>query len=228
MTKEQTQLNFDDEQTSSLVLIARYHEIAKELIIFGEEIDPENRTLTQPINELRNCLDHLNRIILYKMGLRRVSEGEGYIKENLQKAYGHVYRAVYDALDWVSLTLKGRIFEEMKDFSLDTIQAVMPEYFQDIKPRIERILYRDIAMLRLEKDVAVLNEENLIKYGQLMIEMKELFENVITRKSSLAEYEIKNRRSRLKERTWQIIVAIVGGGFLYWLLDKFVFTNPPT
>ena len=52
--------------------------------------------------------------------------------------------------------------------------------------------------------------------------MKGLLENVITRKSSLVEYELKNRRSRRKERVWQIIVSLVGGGFLWWLLDKFV------
>jgi hypothetical protein len=227
MTGEKGKLEFDDKQTGTLMLITQYHEIAKELVIFGEEIDPGNRTLIQPINELRNCLDHLNRIFLYKMGLRHESEDEDYVKENLGKAYGHVYRAVYDALDWVSLTLKGRIVEEMNDFSLDTIQAVMPEYFKDIKPRMERILYQDIAALRMEKDVAISNEENLIKYGQLTIEMKELFGNVITRKSSLVEYELKHRRSRLKERVWQIIIAIVGGGFLFWLLDKFVINQPP-
>jgi hypothetical protein len=131
-------LSFSQEEEEKILAITRYYEVTKEILILGEQIDIESRTLIQPINELRNCLDHLMRVILAKFGMREGTDVD-YIKTNLNKAFGHVYRAAYDALDWVTLTFKERIYIELHNYSLETINAVMPEYYSDLKPRIEKI-----------------------------------------------------------------------------------------
>lgn len=172
-------LTFTDKEALWLEKITKYYTVTKEIIIFAEQVDPQNRTLPQTINELRNCLDHLMRVVSVKFGLRAVASGDGdddYIQTNLDKAYGHVYRAAYDTLDWLSLTLKDRIIAEMQEFSLETVHDVMPEYFTEIKPKMEQLLSYDIANLGAEKDVEAQSEENLVKYGRIAAELKQLFQ----------------------------------------------------
>jgi len=201
-------LVFEGEEAKYLENIGKYYAITKELLLFGEQVDPENRTLPQVINELRNCLDHIMRVVLFKLGLSKHNEAN-YVKINLDKAYGHVYRAAYDALDWISLTLKGRVIDELQGFSLDTIQAVLPEYFKEIKPRFEEIITNEVTMLRMEKDVAQKSEENLVKYGQVVAELKRLFNLIINKKSALVEYQTRQVKSQRKQLIQSIIVKII-------------------
>jgi len=203
-------LVFEGEEAKYLENIGKYYAITKELLLFGEQVDPENRTLPQVINELRNCLDHIMRVVLFKLGLSKHNEAN-YVKINLDKAYGHVYRAAYDALDWISLTLKGRVIDELQGFSLDTIQAVLPEYFKEIKPRFEEIITNEVTILRMEKDVAQKSEENLAKYGQVVAEMKRLFNLIVNRKSALVEYQTRQVKSQRKQLIQSIIVKIIIG-----------------
>lgn len=213
------QLQFNKTQTEKLAALAQYYDLAKELMIFGEQADPEHRTLIQPINELRNCLDHLMRVFLVKCGLGRkdLPITDKYIDTNLDKAFGHVYRAAYDILDWVTLTIRESVVNELKDISIFTMLAIMPEYFKTLKPRFEEIMVNEVATLRKEKDVAITDEKNLIKYGKLAYEVKGLSEQILRKKPSLVEYEHKMRR----RRRWEYgivfmlgVVATIVGGFL--------------
>jgi len=216
-----SKLTFTDEETAWFEKITKYYVACKELLIFGEQIDPENRTLVQSINELRNCLDHLIRVISSKLAPHKTDDDPDYIRTNLDKAYGHVYRAAYDTLDWVSLTLKDRIVDELRGFSLETIQAVLPEYFTKIKPRVEQIQAGEITRLRMEKDVARKSEENLVKYGQVTAELKQLYQTISNRKSALVEHQSHLKQSRRKKLIQRIAVDVAIGitvGILVWLL----------
>jgi len=204
-------LQFDVEQTERIRKIARYHNVTKELLLFGEQADPENRTLLQPINELRNCLDHLVRVILYKLGEHRPTEQNNYVTANLDKSYGHVYRAAYDTLDWVSITLKGRILTEMDGFSNETIQAVMPEYYSEIRPRLEELLNNDIVELRMDKDVTAKDEANIVKYGEIAAELKDLFKRIISKKPALVEHHTRKQESEKRGKGQRIREGLVIG-----------------
>lgn len=218
-------IEFNEEESKQIDIIAQYHDIAKELLIFGEQIDPENRTLTQPINELRNCLDHLCRVISYKFGRRNSGNAEDYINKNLDKSFSHVYRAAYDTLDWVALTLKEQIIKELEGFSTDTISAALPSYYPEIKPRFERIIKDEISKLRIEKDVAATNEKNLIKYGQITLELKALYQKILDAKSGMVEIEGKRKRQKIFTYA---MAFITGGGFMalvLWLLNLLIFNK---
>lgn len=220
-------LEFSEEETKIIETIAKYYDIVKELLIYGEQVDPENRTLTQPINECRNCLDHLTRIILHKLGQRRNEEPDGYVKTNLEKAYGHIYRAAYDTLDWVSLNLKELTVNELKGFSVETINNCIPSYYSVIKPRFETIINREIANLRIEKDVAVVNETNIIKYGQITSELKDLYQKILDAEPGMVECEMKTKKQR-----WigYIVSFIVGGGLIgliFGLIQYFASRQTP-
>lgn len=218
------ELLFTGQEVGRLGQIAKYYTLTKELIIFTEQVDPSNRTLPQAINELRNCLDHLMRIVSFKMGISDLDNsiaGADYIETNFNKAYGHVYRAAYDTLDWLSLIIKDRIIDELQGFSLETINDVLPEYFTKIRPRLEQILGEEMTTLRTGKDVASTSEENLVKYTRVTAELKSLFNIIIERKPSLIEHRARLKNSRRRKIILRILENIAVGvivGILVWIL----------
>ncbi|MBI4287143.1 MAG: hypothetical protein HY671_01805 [Chloroflexi bacterium] len=216
-------LTFDSDEATYLDKISKFYEITKELLIFGEQIDPENNTLSQTINELRNCLDHLMRVVSFKFGNREMAEGANYARTNLDKAYGHVYRAAYDTLDWVSLNLKDRMISELNGFTIETIQAVIPEYFTDIKPKLDRILNEEVTKLRSEKDIAASSEDNFIKYVKVTAELKQLVQAVIDKKPALVEHRTRlgrSNRRKLVGRILENIAVAAAAGLLVWALTR--------
>ncbi|MFP3975538.1 MAG: hypothetical protein ACLFVK_04875 [Dehalococcoidia bacterium] len=63
-------LEFTEVETQQIRNIAAYYKVAKELIIYGEQIDPNNMTLVQTLSERTNALDHLMRVLIEKQGMR--------------------------------------------------------------------------------------------------------------------------------------------------------------
>lgn len=220
-------LAFTESETEYMLNIVKFYEVTKELLIFGEQIDTENRTLVQTINELRNCLDHIMRVVSFKFGRREPSDGNEYIRINLDKAFGHVYRAAYDTLDWVSLNLKDCVIKELQSFELETIKAVMPEYFTDLKPKLEKIITNDIVRLRAEKDIAITSEDNLVAYGQVTAELKKLVQAISSKKPSFIEYQNRLRQSQRRKLILRIaedavvgIVFAIIAGIVVWIFTK--------
>lgn len=216
-------LQFNDEQVEYFIKIAKYYKIAKELIIYGEQIDPYSSTLAQTLSERTSALDHIMRVILVKIGMRdEIGEDlEEYSKRNLEKAYGHIYRAAYDALDWVALTIQERIAKDIENISLVTISAIMPTYFTTIRPGLHKIIHNDVTRLRNQKDVANNNESNLEQYTTTVLELKKLFDQVATKLPELIKYEKKHKRSIWIDRGWQAGIALLVG-IIGWLIGHFV------
>lgn len=158
------ELIFGCEEAKWLRRIASYYEVTKGLLIFGEEVDPQNNTLVQSVNELRNSFDHLMRVVSNKSGQRKADDGEKYV---------------------------------------------------------EAILGNEITALRIEKDVTVQSEENLLKYGQVTGGLKQLFKAIISGKSALVEHHVRLKRSRRREvivRVVETMAVGAGVGILVYLL----------
>jgi predicted metalloendopeptidase len=150
-----------------------------------------------------------------------------YALVNLDKAYSHVYRAAYDALDWVALSTKERIINELAGFSIETIKEVLPNYYSEIRPRFEKIMSEDIVQLRLEKDVSTQNEDNLVKYGTVVAELDKIDKQIINCKPSLTEVHTKIRTRNLMALLWKIALALVGGGVISLIVEHLFFVNNP-
>jgi hypothetical protein len=215
-------LEFTKEETQQLERIAAYYRAAKELIIYGEQIDPNSKTLAQTLNERTNALDHIMRVILEKQGIRDkpVSDPIAYNLTNLDKAFGHICRTAYDALDWVALTIQERMAKDTESVSLDTIDAVLPEYFKDIKPNLEGIIRNDVSRLRNEKDVAGDTESNLQQFIEVVAKLKHYFDKVELAMPSLREYDKRNKRRNRMNIVWQVAVGIILV-VIGWLLGHF-------
>ncbi len=185
----------------------------KELILYGEENDPENRTHLQTINELRNAMDHLMRVFAYKFGFKP-DESQDYATKHIDKAFGHVYRAGYDALDWVSITLRERIVNELNGISHEAIAKIFPEYYREIKPELERAS-EEISKLRSGKDVAGHDAHsnsfnNFEQYVAIIGKLRDYLDKVLNIKPSLIEYDEERKKSEQKSRLFSLLKVIIG------------------
>ncbi|WP_214041495.1 hypothetical protein [Methanoculleus sp.] len=107
--------------------------ILKDLALYAEELNTES--FLPPINELRDAFDHLMRTYAVQFGLR---DGDGeYIKENLDAVFRHVYRALFDYLDYIRIYQKDYIYQRLEGISHQTIVSLFPEYYREILPEIE-------------------------------------------------------------------------------------------
>ena len=83
--------------------IYQLHQKTKIYLLTAEEISENGDALIQPLKEHRDAYDHIVRI--FASTTKKVPEGYdyySYIKGNLEKAYGHEYRAFFDTADWLN------------------------------------------------------------------------------------------------------------------------------
>ncbi|MFO7967097.1 MAG: hypothetical protein R6U44_05815 [Archaeoglobaceae archaeon] len=222
------ELEFSKEETKQLYELTKLYPKVKELILYSEEVDTEHSTYGQTVNELRNSMDHLMRLFAVKFGFK--DENPEYSKKNLDKAFGHVYRAGYDSLDLLNVSIRERIIYELNGISSDTIYKIFPEYYREIKPNLEKIS-KEISDVRLDKDVAgnevqSSNFKNFENYIQLVRNLKDSLDKTIDIKPSLIEYENKKEKeSKKKERRelliriGLVIISVVGTALLALILS---------
>ncbi len=206
------ELTFNKQYTELLEEITELYGRAKELMLFAEEIDPQKRTHFQPINELRHAFDHEMRIFAVKFNIyepKKVSKAK-YIKKNLDKAVGHVYRSCYDTLDWISINMRLKITEEVKGFSNESIKTTIPTYYSEIRPFCEYV-DEEIAKLRSDKDVAECRENpGIDHYVTLIKQLRTHHNTIIKAKPSMIEHKQKEDEQKWKD----VLKALAIGTFL--------------
>lgn len=209
-------LSFNEEESKIIHKAVNLYVLLKKQTLLGEELDTERKTQIQILVELRNALDHFMRALTVKYQLGE-DRDEDYVFKQIQKLYSHMHRAGYDVLDWRSIILRDKISEFMMPFSTETISAIAPEYYKNIKPEAERISI-EISKIRNNKDVDGndLEENNLTNFKNYIKEVDSLQENytkIVTKIPSLIEYDKKkkseNRKETLKKIFWIIIGAII-------------------
>ncbi len=189
--------------------------------MLAEEIDTEKRTHFQPINELRHAFDHLMRIFAAKLEINKPEEVEEYTKTNFEKVIGHVYRSVYDSLDWISINLRVKIGTELEGFSTEAIQAVLPDYYSEIRPYVEEANEK-ISRLRASKDVVNINEGGDIQdYLEIVKTLRRYHKQILKAKPALIEYQKKHEKEKntglLKNLAIGILILFLG-----WILGKVI------
>lgn len=145
-------------------LIVKIHNLTKTLVILSEELDPNHQFYFPIIIQQRDCLEHIVRAYYAWLNPESLKESKNgifdskeYIERQLEKALGHIYRAFFDAADWISILYREQISEIMSIYSLKTINTVFPNYCKKITPKIDKISM-EIANIRNSKDIAHTNE----------------------------------------------------------------------
>lgn len=204
-------IQFSDEELKSLKESTLLYHKVKELIIYAEERDPNKKTFLQPTLELKYAFDHLMRVYAYKFGFK--SADAEYVDINLHKIFGHVYRAGYDSLDYLSIQFRKELLNEAGDFSPETLVKIFPKYYREIKPDFE-IADHEISKIRARKDIGDPNADGLIEYVEIVKRLENHLREFDKIKVSLIEYENKQKKrekdSHVRESILLIVAAIIG------------------
>jgi hypothetical protein len=210
------ELSLSIAQTDKLQKIAQLYEAVKSIILFGEEISPNNYTLPQILKELRDAFDHLMRVVAAKTGAKENTE-PGYIETNLDNSFSHVYRCAYDALDWISIVLRSMIQSSLRGYSVSAISAVIPEYYPKIKPRLDNDIPRKIAEIRGQKDIGTPNFTSITEYANCIEELKQYWDTIVKAKSSLIDCKKRERIGKWIERLIAFLIGAAVTGLGVWL-----------
>ncbi|MBI4778125.1 hypothetical protein HY792_04320 [Candidatus Desantisbacteria bacterium] len=187
--------------------IIHVHEYTKHITLKAEEFDESFKTFIQPFNELRNTLEHIIRANSVIIGINDCEDSK-YIDKNLDKALGHEYRAFFDSVDWLSMSLRDRIIETLKPFHHEAISKAIPDYYSNIRPRIDEI-GNEIARLREEKDIAN-GSELMIEvehYKEILDELFDIDKKIRNSVSAVIEID----KAKKFEPVANIIVSFVAG-----------------
>ena len=189
------------------------HNHAKALFLYAEEIDREFKDFLQPALELKHALEHIIRAKAAALGVSKEPDvaAEEYAAHSYDKAIGHEYRAFFDAADWVSVRLREIITDRLKPFSQECISAVLPDYYKQLRPQVEKIC-REIARIRGDKDIAKGNNvlDEVCEYQETINEPIKIREKIDCALPGLLEWKAKGKRREVVK--W--LVAISTGVFL--------------
>lgn len=215
--------------------LVQIHNHAKSVFLLAEEYDPQSKDFIQPAMELRHALEHIIRA--YASELNASSSGaEGraseYAEQSFDKAIGHEYRAFFDAADWLSVSIREKMHQDLRPYSTECIAHVMPDYYSYLRPRIDSIC-GEIAVLRGAKDVArgtdiedcVGRSDQLIgevdRYRRVLNELLESYQTLQSRIPSMNEWKSKHRQQQVMQFIiFGVIAALLSGIITAYIVMK--------
>ena len=199
--------------------IVAVHLSLKQLIISGEEFDKELETYIQPVLEQRSALDHISRAKAAELGLKEdVDDIQAYVKQQLDKALGHLYRGFFDAADWFSISIRDGIKETLEPYSHECIQAAIPSYFNAIYPKLIEA-EKGIASIRNNKDIIRPSQilEEVEQYGEILNELLDIHEQVSTRIPAMIDYQQREAKKSKSGIVTGIIIGLLVALFAWGL-----------
>ena len=205
--------------------VIRLQQEIKRLSALAEENQIDSQEFLQPILEQRSALDHICRAKAAEMGLfRKVPEAD-YAQKQYDKAMGHLYRAFFDVADWLGLTIRHKILDLVIPYDAEVIRDVMPEYYRDVRPRIESLI-QEVADIRSDKDIGQSKTVLITQVGEYSKRVRELmgmYSELLPKAPALAERQRKQNKSRSHKaviKAIEIIAAVILTAIATWLLTR--------
>lgn len=182
-----------------LRVIVEIHQITKGFTTKGEELNPEFKSFLQPLNELKNTLEHLIRYEAAKLEFGGEKKSDSYITTNLEKALGHECRAFFDTVDWLTVLLRKKVNDLLKPYSPESINKGLPEYYRTIRPRLEEI-NNIIAQERSRKDIGNGKEilPQIYEYSDVVTELFDIHKIIVNSVGSIVEFHDLEREESKK------------------------------
>lgn len=202
------------------------HNYTKAHLIYCEEANIEHKTFIQPRNELCNALEHVVRSKARELGVTSgLEETSTYCQANLDKVIGHEFRAFFDVCDWLGMILRERTLAELEGYSVDAIHKAIPNYFSEIRPRLEKIPEK-IAEVRSRKDIGGDILQEVEEYNRILGELKTFCRELYACKPSLNAFR-KSERIRVFWRVAAIVFSVALGWFLKEYVSRQSSPSPP-
>ncbi|NHM15344.1 hypothetical protein GMI69_01465 [Eggerthellaceae bacterium zg-887] len=214
---------------------AKWHETlriyfaVKQVFILSEELDDDLCSSIQPINQLRDALDHLMRVVAVTTNFRDTTFSldelpKDFVDKNFNAAMNHLYRAFFDACDSVSISYREGIAKNLEGFSKDVILTALPTYYQTMKPRIEAINNEIAAMRNSKGQYPKSREKGVDHYLAVLDELQKYYRETTAAEVSLIELQKIEKSEQAKaskeadrEKRFQAVLAIacaVGGAVI--------------
>lgn len=188
--------------------IYHIHTKSKDFALKAEEFGIDFKGYLQPYNELKNAYEHMLRAQFVDLGVQEEDDSAKYVSSNLDKALGHEYRAFFDTADYLSMTLRQRIHESLREFSSDVISKAIPTYYSLIKPRILEI-NEEIAQARSRKDIGngyIIPEVE--RYSNLVEELFKIEKEITSKLSVCVELATEEKKKRNKETMTKVMFMV--------------------
>lgn len=175
----------------------------KELYITCEQVDPKQQAVWQSLNELRNALDHLMRV----MDIQFNGSSSHDAQHEFVRMRGHLRRAFFDICDLLSIHLYNKIINTLEPFAPETIKEAIPNYYTELRPEIEKIQMQ-ISEYRRTKGSSG-EPEAVQSYKADVKKLRDIYKNdLLPKMPGMRHIHMKRRLSK-----W--IPYIVGvGGFM--------------
>ena len=159
--------------------IYQLHQKTKIYLLTAEEISENGDALIQPLKEHRDAYDHIVRI--FASTTKKVPEGYdyySYIKGNLEKAYGHEYRAFFDTADWLAYNLRHNLRERINVIPYNKRNQLIPNCKETIK-LLNQYPF-EISNLRNDKDIVKESDsdETIKEYENLLRQLIKLYKEI--------------------------------------------------
>jgi hypothetical protein len=203
-------LALTEEETNNLREIVLLYKKVKKLMIEVEEWN-DKKAFAPTLLELRSSLDHQMRFYAYKFGYKTEVQ-ENYSEKNLFKSKGHLFRAGYDSLDYLSIEITESILERVEPFSTEAISKAIPEYFSKIRPEMDEIS-GVIADIRVEKDMDNKNSQDFDRHIEAISRLRSYHTEIQTKINSLVEFEGK-RKSEIQSASYRELKLLVEGAVI--------------
>lgn len=197
----------------------------KKVVLKVEQISSE-QTLVQVALEQRNALDHVIRAKSRELIIAEVAEpseeDRQYIRDNFDKALGHVYRGFFDACDWSNIVLREKITQTLKGYSNECICTVIPTYYPEIRPKLDE-LSSETASIRESKDIANGNEiiPQVRKYEESVLEMIRIVQSIDYKVPALEQYAKGEKTSNMKSLGIKIALLVLAALLGGWITNLF-------
>jgi len=149
--------DFDLGQRKCIERMVAVHFYTKKYLLIAEEVAEQGELFLQPLKEHRDAFDHLMRcysVYMIDNNLEEESKS-AYVTKNLDKAFGHVYRAFFDTADWLTYLLRKWIRTKLVNAGEELCKQKFEDYDR-IKTLINDIPI-NVAALRESKDVTKTN-----------------------------------------------------------------------
>jgi|WetSurMetagenome_2_1015567.scaffolds.fasta_scaffold00534_28 hypothetical protein len=218
-------MRFNKKEKYLLEQVCREYIKTKELVSKAESIDKKSGANIQINKEFRDALSHLIRIFgdqLITGGKKKRKEGNTYYEINFDKARGHIYRAGYDAIDGIAISLRESINNTEK-YSLSIQTQAVPHFAKKIA-NLDNYHER-IVKYKNEKDIG---EQSSITFSQCIKELDEIRDDAQEIEKSISIME-DFRLQKLKDRKftwWQSLLVAAGTlilGFIFGVLQNNIY-----
>ncbi len=203
-------------------IINLYHNLRK-MIIRAEELGIKTDDFLQPVLEQRDAFDHFMRAKAVEIGLDEKEKKEKYIEQQYEKVIGHLYRAFFDAADWLGVTIKESILDIINPHSNECIKSVIPTYYTITKPRIIKIS-TEISDIRTRKDIGKSGNsllDEVSQYYDIVNELLAFLDDVLSHNDALIEFSDKEQKEitekdqkRNREKIINWIIAFLTGSII--------------